>query len=61
VRFLDPAHTVAQLAWGAEITMAGKLERRTAMRTATLRKVGSAWMIETVHNTLTGGPGYSFK
>ena len=60
VRFIDDHSAVAHVAWGAEITVDGKPERRTALGTATLRKVDGRWMIETVHNTLTGGPGYSY-
>lgn len=60
VRFVDHQNAVAHIAWGAEVTVEGQRVRRTALGTATLRKSGGRWMIQTVHNTLTGGPGYSF-
>jgi uncharacterized protein (TIGR02246 family) len=60
VRFVDTQNAVAHVAWGAEFTADGKQVRRTALGTVTLRNDGGRWMIQTVHNTLTGGPGYNF-
>jgi uncharacterized protein (TIGR02246 family) len=60
VRFIDEQNAVAHVAWGVEFNEDGKQVRRTALGTATLRKDGGRWMIQTIHNTLTGGPGYNF-
>jgi len=60
VRFISDDEAVAHMASGADYEAEGKSARRTSLSTSTLRKVGGVWLIETFHNTLTGGPGYAF-
>jgi uncharacterized protein (TIGR02246 family) len=60
VRFTRDDEAVAHIAFSADYEAEGKSARRTALATSTLRKVGGVWLIETFHNTLTGGPGYAF-
>lgn len=39
---------------------AGQTVRRPSLATVTLDDVDGAWLIDTFHNTVTGGPGYMF-
>jgi uncharacterized protein (TIGR02246 family) len=61
IRFVDDAHAVAHMAATVEYTEDGKAIRRPSLATATLNKVHGAWLIDTFHNTITGGPGYMFN
>lgn len=60
VRFPDERTAIAHVSWGADIAVESKPVRRTALGTVTLQKVQGRWFIQSVHNTLTSGPGYSF-
>lgn len=60
VRIVDRKNAIAHIVSGADFAADGKKARRTALATATLRKADGGWKIQTFHNTLTGGPGYSF-
>jgi uncharacterized protein (TIGR02246 family) len=60
VRFLDDHHAVAHLASSVQYKQDGQTIHRPSLATVTLDKIGSAWLIETFHNTITGGPGYMF-
>ena len=61
VRFVDDRHAVAHFASTVEYTHGGEDVHRPSLATATLDKVQGAWLIDTFHNTITGGPGYMFK
>ena len=61
VRFTDDQHAVAHIASGVEYTEKSKPVRRPSLATATLDKINGVWLIDTFHNTITGGPGYMFN
>lgn len=61
VRFSDDRHAVAHIASAVEYSDKRKPVRRPSLATATLDKVDGAWLIDTFHDTITGGPGYMFN
>lgn len=61
VRFLSPGVAVAHVNWRSWYTdKDGKQQEQTALMTLTLTNSEGAWKIAAAHNTLTGGPRYSF-
>jgi uncharacterized protein (TIGR02246 family) len=60
VRSSDDRHAIAQFASTVQYTEDGQTIHRPSLATVTLVKPQSAWLIETFHNTITGGPGYMF-
>jgi uncharacterized protein (TIGR02246 family) len=60
VRFVDDRHAVAHFAATVQYTRDGQITRRASLATVTLDKIDSAWLIDSFHNTITGGPGYMF-
>jgi uncharacterized protein (TIGR02246 family) len=60
VRFRDVGHAVAHMASAVDYSHEGMSVKRPSLATATLVHVDGAWMIDTFHNTITGGPGYMF-
>jgi uncharacterized protein (TIGR02246 family) len=61
VRFSDDRHAIAHFASTVQYTEDGQTTRRPSLATVTLVKPQSTWLIETFHNTITGGPGYMFS
>ena len=60
VRFIDERHAVAHVAATVAYSQEGHAIHRPSLATVTLDRVNGAWLIETFHNTVTGGPGYMF-
>jgi uncharacterized protein (TIGR02246 family) len=61
VRFIDDAHAVAHVASSVHYTHEGHPVSRPSLATVTLDKINGTWLIDTFHNTITGGPGYMFN
>ena len=51
---------VVHTAWGVTYTKDGKEQKRTSLAVLIFAKAQGQWRIAAVHNTQTGGPGWSF-
>jgi uncharacterized protein (TIGR02246 family) len=51
---------VVHTAWGVKYTKDGEEQKRMALGVFMFTKKRGKWKIAAVHNTLTGGPGWSF-
>jgi uncharacterized protein (TIGR02246 family) len=60
ILLLRPDIAVVHNDWGVKFTRDGKEQKRTALGVLILAKTQGKWRIAAVHNTLTGGPGWSF-
>jgi len=60
IRFLRSDIAVVHSAWRVMYTKDGKELKRTTLAVLILAKAQGQWRIAAVHNTLTGGPGWSF-
>jgi hypothetical protein len=60
VRFVDDRWAVAHVASTAQCRPDGQEVDRPSLPAAKLNQVQSAWLIDTCHNTITGGPDYMF-
>jgi uncharacterized protein (TIGR02246 family) len=60
IRFLRSDIAVVHSAWCVMYTKDGKELKRTTLAVLILAKAQGQWRIAAVHNTLTGGPGWSF-
>jgi len=60
IRFLRSDVAVVHSAWRVMYTKDGKELKRTTLAVLILAKAQGQWRIAAVHNTLTGGPGWSF-
>jgi hypothetical protein len=60
VRFTRERRAVAHFASPVQYADARKIIRRPSLATVTLDDVDGAWLIDTFHNAVTGGPGYMF-
>jgi uncharacterized protein (TIGR02246 family) len=60
IRFLRSDIAVVHSDWHVMYTKDGKELKRTTLAVLILAKAQGQWKIATVHNTLTGGPGWSF-